>query len=210
MLVWNLVGDNIMEGFIYLGEHYDVLGRDIGITDKKIGLSTTPITREQQLNRTKSPIGYRIISVYKVDDMNRVEKMLHAILDSRRVYGEWFKDDEDTLTSEFINFMNAYGGEFFNMEEIKISSLEPEDTRLIDFMKDKTEDITLIRRYKGVDYEVNLDTKGILHFNGEKFNTPNKLYNNGIVKFVNGKRGASGTNQLSQFIIKETGQRLQD
>lgn len=198
-----------MEGYVYLGEHYDVLGRDISITDKKIGLSINPVSRENQLNRTKSPIGYRIISVYKVDDMDKVEKMLHAILDSRRVYGEWFKDGEDTLTSEFINFMVAYGGEVFNIEETKSLLLEPEDTRLVDFMKDKTKNITLVRRYKGVDYEVNLDTKGLLHFNGEIFNTPNKLYNNGIVKLTNGKCGSSGTNQLSQFKIKETGERLE-
>ena len=38
----------------------------------------------------------------------------------------------------------------------------------------------------------------------------NKLYNNGIVKFVNGKKGGSGTNGLSQFTIKETGERLKD
>lgn len=198
-----------MEGYVYLGEHYDVLGRDISITDKKIGLSINPISRENQLNRTKSPIGYRIISVYKVDDMDKVEKMLHAILDSRRVYGEWFKDGEDTLTSEFINFMVAYGGEVFNIEETKSLLLELEDTRLVDFMKDKTKNITLVRRYKGVDYEVNLDIKGLLHFNGEIFNTPNKLYNNGIVKLANGKCGSSGTNQLSQFKIKETDERLE-
>lgn len=198
-----------MEGYIYLGEHYDVMGREITITDKKIGLSVNPISRENQLNRTKSPIGYRIISAYKVDNMNKVEKMLHAILDSRRVYGEWFKDDEDTLTSEFINFMNAYGAEFYNIEEDKISLNEPEDTRLIDLAKKFNKNTTLIRRYKGVDYELTLDTQGILHFNGEIFNTPNKAYNNGIVKYANGKRGNSGTNNLSQFIIKETGERLQ-
>lgn len=198
-----------MEGYIYLGEHYDVMGREITITDKKIGLSVNPISRENQLNRTKSPIGYRIISAYKVDNMNKVEKMLHAILDSRRVYGEWFKDDEDTLTSEFINFMNAYGAEFYNIEEDKINLNEPEDTRLIDLAKKFNKNTTLIRRYKGVDYELTLDTQGILHFNGEIFNTPNKAYNNGIVKHANGKRGNSGTNNLSQFIIKETGERLQ-
>jgi hypothetical protein len=49
----------------------------------------------------------------------------------------------------------------------------------------------------------------LLHFKGEVFDTPNKAYNNGIVKHVNGKRGGSGTNHLSQFIIKETGERLQ-
>jgi hypothetical protein len=198
-----------MEGYIYLGEHYDVLGREITITDKKIGLSVNPVSRENQLNRTKSPIGYRIISTYKVDDMNRVEKMLHAILDSRRVYGEWFKDDEDTLTSEFINFMNAYGAEFYDIVEEKINLNEPEDTRLIELAKKFNKNTILIRRYKGVDYELTLDTQGFLHFNGEIFNTPNKAYNNGIVKYANGKKGGSGTNNLSQFIIKETGERLQ-
>ena len=110
-----------MEGYIYLGQYYDVLGRTLTLSDKKIGLSKDPVSREYQLNRTKSPIGYSIIAVYKVDDMNKVEKMLHSILDSRRVFGEWFKDDEDTLTGEFINFMNTYGGVVCDINEIKES-----------------------------------------------------------------------------------------
>jgi hypothetical protein len=199
-----------MEGYVYLGEHYDVLGREIAISDKKIGLSVNPISRENQLNRTKSPIGYRIISVYKVEDMNKVEKMLHSILDSRRVYGEWFRDDEDTLTSEFINFMVAYGGEYYNMDEEKEMLVQTEDLRLVNLSKEFGKDTVLVRTYKGIDYELVLDTKGLLHFNGEVFDTPNKAYNNGIVKYVNGKRGNSGTNHLSQFIVKDTGNRLQD
>ena len=107
------------EGYIYLGELYDVMDRPMDINDKKIGLSINPIQRENQLNRTKSPVGYRVVTVYKVDDMNRVEKMLHSILDSRRTHGEWFRDDEDTLTGEFINFMNAYGAEHYNIVEEK-------------------------------------------------------------------------------------------
>ena len=198
-----------MEGYIYLGEHYDVLGREIAITDKKIGLSVNPVSRENQLNRTKSPIGYRIISVYKVDDMNKIEKMLHAILDSRRVHGEWFRDDEDTLTGEFINFMCAYGAEFYNIVEEKESVTDTEDTRLIDTANKFGKDIMLTRTYKGVDYDVLLDTKGVLHFKGDTFNTPNKFYNGGLLKHITGKRGNSGTNQLSQFKVKETGERLQ-
>jgi hypothetical protein len=200
-----------MEGYIYLGELYDVLGRELTITDKKIGLSAQPLNREYQLNRTKSPVGYKIISAFKVDNMYRVEKMLHAILDSRRVFGEWFKDDEDTLTGEFVNFMIAYGAEIFNVEEAKASIAEIEtDTRLIELAKQFGKDITLVRNYLGVDYEVILTSKGMLQFNGEYFDTPNKLYNNGIVKYVKGKKGGSGTNNLSQFIVKETGERLKD
>ena len=200
-----------MEGYIYLGELYDVLGRELSIGDKKIGLSAQPLNREYQLNRTKSPIGYKIISAFKVDNMYRVEKMLHSILDSRRVFGEWFKDDEDTLTGEFVNFMIAYGGEIFNLEEAKSLQIETEpDTRLQDLAKEFGKEIILVRNYLGVDYEITLTTKGMLLFNGEYFDTPNKLYNNGIVKLIKGKKGSSGTNNLSQFLIKESGQRLED
>ena len=200
-----------MEGYIYLGELYDVLGRELSIGDKKIGLSAQPLNREYQLNRTKSPIGYKIISAFKVDNMYKVERMLHAILDSRRVFGEWFKDDEDTLTGEFVNFMIAYGGEIFNLEEAKALQIETEpDTRLQDLAKEFGKDTILIRNYLGVDYEITLTTKGMLLFNGEYFDTPNKLYNNGIVKLIKGKKGNSGTNNLSQFVIKESNQRLED
>ena len=200
-----------MEGYIYLGEHYDVLNREIGISDKKIGLSINPINREQSLTKTKSPIRYRIVAVYKVDNMRRVEKMLHSILDSRRVFGEWFKDDDDTLEGDFVNFMNAYGAEVYNIEEVKMEqNILKTDNRLKDVVEKHGAPLNLIRKYLGVEYDVVLDGQGLLHFNGEVFDTPNKLYNNGIVFHVKKKRGGSGTNNLSQFKIKETGERLVD
>jgi len=200
-----------MEGYIYLGEHYDVLNREIGISDKKIGLSIDPISRENSLTKTKSPIRYRIVAVYKVDNMRRVEKMLHSILDSRRVFGEWFKDDDDTLEGDFINFMNAYGAEVYNIQEIKEENiLLKEDTRLLEVVKKHGAPLNLVRKYLGIEYDVLLDKNGLLHFNGDVFDTPNKLYNNGIVFHVKKKRGGSGTNNLSQFKIKETGERLVD
>ena len=200
-----------MEGYIYLGEHYDVLNREIGISDKKIGLSINPIGREQSLTKTKSPIRYRIVAVYKVNDMRRVEKMLHSILDSRRVFGEWFKDDDDTLEGDFINFMNAYGAEVYNIQEIKEENiLLKEDTRLLEVVKKHGAPVNLVRKYLGVEYDILLDKNGLLHFNGDVFDTPNKLYNNGIVFHVKKKRGGSGTNNLSQFKIKESGERLVD
>jgi len=200
-----------MEGYIYLGEHYDVLNREIGISDKKIGLSIDPINREISLTKTKSPIRYRIVSAYKVDDMRRVEKMLHSILDSRRVFGEWFRDDDDTLEGDFINFMNAYGGEVYNIQEVKEeNALLKEDMRLLEVVKKHGAPLNLVRKYLGIEYDVLLDKNGLLHFNGDVFNTPNKLYNNGIVFHVKKKRGGSGTNNLSQFKIKETGERLFD
>lgn len=198
-----------MEGYIYLGQYYDVLGRDLNLSDKKIGLSKDPVSRIYQLNRTKSPIGYEVISLFKVDDMYRVEKLLHSILDSRRVHGEWFKDDEDTLTGEFVNFMNVYGGIEFSFTDIIPAIENTIDSRLVD-LGSKFGEIELVRNYLGVDYDVLLKQNGMLVFNGIEYNTPNKLYNNGIVKFVKGLKGNSGTNNLSQFKVKSTGKRLVD
>jgi hypothetical protein len=200
-----------MEGFIYLGEYYDVLGRELDATDKKIGKTISLTQREYQLNRTKSPIGYKIIMGYLVDDMDKVEKLLHAILDSRRLVGEWFKDDEDTLTGEFINFMNIYGGQQINLDQIREEQVERTvDERLVKIAESFGKDTMLVRTYKGIDYDVLLDSKGILHFKGETFDTPNKFYNSGLLKFVTGKRGNSGTNQVTQFKVKETRETLKE
>jgi hypothetical protein len=109
--------------------------------------------------------------------------------------------------------MIAYGGTTCDTTELKQSretvELTP-DNRLVDVANNFGQDKMLIRTYMGIDYDVLLNTKGMLVFNGEQFDTPNKLYNNGVVKFVKGKKGNSGTNNLSQFKIKETGERLVD
>jgi hypothetical protein len=200
-----------MEGYIYLGEYYDLLGRELDTTDKKIGKTISLTQREYQLNRTKSPIGYKIISAYMVDDMDKVEKLLHAILDSRRLIGEWFKDEEDTLTGEFINFMNIYGAKLVDMNQIKEDQITVStDERLVKIAQSFGKDTMLVRTYKGIDHDVLLDSKGILHFKGETFDTPNKFYNGGLLKFVTGKRGNSGTNQVTQFKIKETREPLRE
>jgi hypothetical protein len=146
-----------------------------------------------------------------VDDMDKVEKLLHAILDSRRLVGEWFRDEEDTLTGEFINFMNIYGATSMDMNQIKEDQITLSgDERLVKISNSFGKDTMLIRTYKGIDYDVLLDTKGILHFKGETFDTPNKFYNSGLLKYLTGKRGNSGTNQVTQFKIKETGESLRE
>lgn len=196
--------------YVYLGQMYDIMGRELNNTDKKIGFSEVPVYRENSLNRTKSPIGYKIILLFEVDNMRKVEKMLHSILDSRRVYGEWFKDEEDTLTGEFNNFMIAYGATAIKVEDLKPDNNAEPDNRLKDLALTFGKDVELIRTYKGVDYEVTLRKDGMLSFMGELFDTPNKLYNNGVVKYSRGTKGNSGTNNLSQLKIKETGERLKD
>ena len=189
-----------MEGYIYIGEHYDVHERKVGISDKKIGKSKDPVSRENSLNRTKSPIGYRILEVFFVENMDKVENLLHAILDSRNTEGEWFRDDEDTLVSEFVKFMSIYDAIRCDIEAFNPPDLET-DERLKSIGEKYGTPLNLIRSYKGLDYEVILTSSFLLKLviTGEEFDTPNKLYNNGIVKHNKGVRGNSGTNHLSQF-----------
>ena len=194
------------EGYVYIGEHYDSLGRPIIPNDKKIGLTIDPPSRESSWSKTKSPYLYRHIKSYFVDDMFRVESLLHAILNSRNTNGEWFEDSDDTLVDDFTNFMQIYGGVLY-VPELKEESTQVTDQRLVDLAKQMGETV-LIRTYMGEDYEVILTENGLLLFDGQTFDTPNKLYNNGIVKKVKGVRGNSGTNGLSQFKVKSTGKVL--
>ena len=104
------------EGYVYIGEHYDSAGRPLVLSDKKIGFTIDPPSRENSWSKTKSPYLYRHIKSYYVDDMFKVEKLLHAILNSRNTNGEWFEDEKNTLVSDFTNFMEIYGGVLFQPE----------------------------------------------------------------------------------------------
>ena len=107
--------------------------------------------------------------------------------------------------------MRCFWPSLHRIEEVKEENvLLQEDTRLLEVVKKHGAPLNLVRKYLGIEYDVLLDNNGILHFNGDVFDTPNKLYNNGIVFYVKKKRGGSGTNNLSQFKIKETGERLVD
>ena len=106
--------------------------------------------------------------------------------------------------------MITYGATPVHVEELKPETTGEVDNRLKDLATKLNEDTVLIRKYKGVDYEVTLRKNGLLEFKGETFDTPNKLYNNGIVKYARGTKGNSGTNNMSQFKIKSTNERLVD
>jgi len=89
------------------------------------------------------------------------------------------------------------------------------DERLIKVGEKYGLPLTLIREYRpegGVkeDHEVVLKEDGLLYFDNTAYPTPNTLINNGIRFKVNGKKGLSGNDRLSQFKIKNTGEKLSD
>lgn len=103
------------EGYIYIGEYYHKHGKELNLTEKKIGLTKSLEEREKALNSTKFTIGYCMSEAYKVDDMFKVEKAIHSLLDHNRLEGEWFEDDDDSLKQRVNKFMTTMGYEKVNL-----------------------------------------------------------------------------------------------
>ena len=86
--------------YIYIGQYFHKHGKDLqefGITEKKIGYTKDPDSREKGLSNTKMTIGYKYIAIWKVENMTFVEDMLHTAFGDNRLSGEWFEDPNDDL-----------------------------------------------------------------------------------------------------------------
>ena len=86
--------------YIYLGQYYHKHGKDLqelGITEKKIGKTKNPDSREKGLNSTKMTIGYKYIAIWEVKNMDIVETIFHTAFDDNRLSGEWFEDPNDDM-----------------------------------------------------------------------------------------------------------------
>jgi len=106
--------------YIYLGIYYhsrhkgtlcvvDENGEYLTL-EKKIGKTIDLASRENSLNRTKSPIGYTMIRAWQTGEQtDQIELAIHDLLDNVRSEGEWFNDDDDSLSDRLGSFMNRMG-----------------------------------------------------------------------------------------------------
>jgi hypothetical protein len=100
---------NDISGYIYIGQYFHRHGKTLdSLTEKKIGKSVDVPARENSLNSTKFTIGYTMIKYWKVSDMDKTEKQLHAILPNR-LTGEWFEDEDNSLIDRVSKFMSVSG-----------------------------------------------------------------------------------------------------
>jgi hypothetical protein len=96
--------------------YYDIFeNREIGIKDKKIGITTNPNNRENSLNATKGPIGYMFIKLYECEGeitADNIESIFHTLLEDRNTHGEWYKDEDEVIldcVSSVINNLKNLG-----------------------------------------------------------------------------------------------------
>lgn len=100
---------NDISGYIYIGQYFHRHGKTLdSLTEKKIGKSVDVPARENSLNSTKFTIGYIMIKYWKVSEMDKTEKQLHALLPDR-LSGEWFEDEDDSLIDRVSKFMSVSG-----------------------------------------------------------------------------------------------------
>lgn len=73
----------------------------------KVGITTGSINnRNNQLLSTKSPFMTRIVKAWEVTNAQKIESLLHSLLDNSRVEGEYFDDGKGSLTDAVSDFMN--------------------------------------------------------------------------------------------------------
>ncbi len=108
-------------GYIYLGKYFHRAGKELNLSEKKIGKTINLDQREHELGRTNSPIGYTYINAWKTgDDTDKVERQIHALLGHDRMEGnEWFEDKADDLNDRLSTFMD-YG----NYKQVELADEE--------------------------------------------------------------------------------------
>ena len=115
-------------GYIYLGKYFHRAGKELNLSEKKIGKTINLDQREHELGRTNSPIGYTYINAWDTgDDTDKVERQVHALLGHDRMDGnEWFEDQADDLNERLSTFMN-YG----NYKEVSLKDEEDEQANVV-------------------------------------------------------------------------------
>ena len=128
-------------GYIYLGKYFHRAGKELNLSEKKIGKTINLDQREHELGRTNSPIGYTYINAWNTgDDTDKVERQIHSLLGHDRMEGnEWFEDRADDLNHRLSTFMN-YGG----YNEVELGQDKDADVNKVrKEEKDKTGDLLL-------------------------------------------------------------------
>jgi hypothetical protein len=94
-------------GFLYVLKHThrdDKLNSML--TDKKIGISNNCNRRIKEL--TLGTVGIEVLKTWKIKNrmIHKIEKKIHSKLIERRLIGEWFSDEVNTIIDEVDNIIH--------------------------------------------------------------------------------------------------------
>ena len=142
------------KSFLYVGMYYDIFeNRDIGIKDKKIGITTNPNNRENSLNATKGPIGYMFIKLYECEGeitADNIESIFHTLLEDRNTIGEWYKDEDEVILDSVSSVINNLKNLGVTIKEIDLG-LDPNLSKVEKEQIQRAKSTKLKVIYKGQD-----------------------------------------------------------
>jgi len=134
--------------------YYDIFeNRDIGIKDKKIGITTNPNNRENSLNATKGPIGYMFIKLYECEGeitADNIESIFHTLLEDRNTIGEWYKDEDEVILDSVSSVINNLKNLGVTIKEIDLG-LDPNLSKVEKEQIQRAKSTKLKVIYKGQD-----------------------------------------------------------
>lgn len=167
-------------GYIYIGTYFHRHGKDLSnLTEKKIGLSIDVPSRESALNSTKFTIGYTMLKSWHVDDMDKVERGIHALLDHDNLSGEWFEDEDGSLVDRVSKFMAING----YREHSNAIEPDPVASKVIKEIQDRSriaelagQQFSYTRSDITVTIEITPDGKFKCIQNNEIYETPNRAF----------------------------------
>tara|TARA_R110000796_G_scaffold196171_1_gene312681 strand:+ start:100 stop:810 length:711 start_codon:yes stop_codon:yes gene_type:complete len=111
--------------YLYVAQQIDVLGREISISDKKIGITNNPHVREMQLSKTLMPTSVAYVKLYKFVG-NKIAGLIesgifHNLLADRNTIGEWFSDDDGDIIYKVSKTIQTLINSGFDIQEIDLS-----------------------------------------------------------------------------------------
>jgi hypothetical protein len=98
------------DGFIYIGEYYHKHGKELSLTEKKLGKTRDLSDPSLAVSSEDLTIGYAIKQAYSVQDVDMTFDLITAFIDADRLTGEWFEDHNNTLKSRIEKFVVTMGG----------------------------------------------------------------------------------------------------
>lgn len=162
-----------MEGYVYIARIIDHGGKFVG-RYHKIGLSKQYKVRETQLTPTHLPFDVLMVRVFKTEDMDKLEGILHVCFSDYRVIKEY--DDRRNITTEWFDVsdidtfnerIDKLAG-YLDVKEVDLSFTVDNDITLSD--EEKIEVKNKIGRAKHTTLKVTIgDTTFVNHTSKETY-----------------------------------------
>lgn len=145
----------VNSSFLYVAQQIDVLGREVSISDKKIGITKNPQVREMQLSKTLMPTSVAYVKLYEFKGEKVAgfieSNIFHNLLSDRNTIGEWFSDDEGDVIPKVSKVMNGLIQIGLPVTEIDLS----QDKKASNAEK------TAISKAKAASEQIYLDLSGV-------------------------------------------------